>query len=263
MGKNQTHYLNYNGATFVLTIESAQSNIVYHDFYITLVYPNGTSDYKHVSTTRISAGNYRTTIQPVFTQLAGGYNAYMTVDLELGLSPVTTGMGASPVGYDASTSIPFTRASGTYGASTTTHVYEISEDEWQKSIVNYNPIGNVPSLANEILAWMWSGALAFLNAIPVIGPLAVTLLGYAGGIASGLLFWLGFIYNNWPAILLTVEALILMAVVMTGGSLEKCCKNYVLYHVAFIKGISWVANQVKEWILRFVEVIANIVAALH
>jgi len=267
MGSNQTHYLDYEGATFILTIGSAQSYGIYHNFDITLTYPNGTVQSVHKSGTRVSGGQYQTLIQPVFTQSEGGYNAYVTVNLEVGLSPLAAAVGTAGMSgteWDPASAIPFTSATGSLGSETDVSIYTISQEEFEDNIKNYNPWYNGSSLLQDIFNWAWSGVVAFLNIIPVIGPFAVTFLTYAGLILYEMMFWLQFLIENFVAIALTVETMIMFAALVNSrDSLSSILKNWYGYNVSAIKGLVWFLDLVRGWIVSLIEMISNIVSSLH
>jgi opacity protein-like surface antigen len=267
MGANQTHYLEFEGSEFILTIGSAQSWGIYHDFDISLTYPNGVTNTTHKSSTRISGGKYRTLIQPVFTQSEGMYNAYITVNLEIGLTPLAAAVGTagmSATEWDPASAIPFTSASGSLGAETDVSIYTVTKEEFEENITNYNPWFNASSFISDILSWAWSGVIAFLNAIPVIGPIAVTFLVYAGQVLTGLMFWLSFLFTNFPAIALTAETMIMFAAIInSGNNLSSILKKWFNYNVSAVKGLFWFLNLIKEWIVSLINMISNIVASLH
>ena len=267
MGANQTHSLVYDGTTFTLEIGSVQSYVIYHTFDVTLTYPDGSVETTRKTTTRISGGSYQTKIQPVFTQSESGYNAYVTVNLEVGLSPLKAAVGTAGLSeseWDPSTAIPFTSASGTLGSATDVSLYTISSEDFENWIRNYDPWYNASSLLDDIFEWAWSGILAFLNAIPVIGPLAVTFLTYAGSILSVLIFWLGFIVNNFPAIVLTVETVIMFAALINSrNTLQSLLKNWLNYNISAIKGLLWFLDLVRGWVVSLVQMFADIVHSLH
>lgn len=266
MGTNQSHVLNYNGANFLLTIGSAQSYGIFNDFDISLTYPNGSVSSKHVSTTRISGGKYKTTIQPVFSQAQSVTNAYFTIDLEIGLSPVSAEFNTQPAGWLASNAIPFSSASGNLGSSTNVFCQIMTLDEFQNNVVKYNPGWGLQNLGDQIFRWTYSMVLGFLNQIPVIGPLAVSFITISSVVLPGLMFWVGWIVDHWQPIVLSVETLIIMiAVINTGkkGSLSKFLKNLYSYNIAFVLGIFWLFKTTRNWIGAIIDWIVKIVQSLH
>lgn len=268
MGTNQTHVLIYNGATFLLTIGSKQTNYIVHDFDIALTYPNGTVENKHVSTWRISSGSYKTTIQPVFTQAESLNNAYLTVDLEVGLTPVSAGFNTQPAGWLANTAIPFTSASGDLGHITNVFVWQMSLEDFENNVVNYNPIYGVKNLGETVFQWTWDRVLGFIGMIPVIGPLFLTILDIAGIVISEMVYWLSWIVARGPAIACAAEVLIWMTAVINSSSgrrkkrLYRLNKNLIDYHVMVLKGFFWLFEKVFTWTKEIIKIIADIVQAL-
>lgn len=268
MGTNQTHVLIYNGATFLLTIGSKQTNYVIHDFDISLTYPNGTVESKHVSTWRVSSGSYKTTIQPVFTQAESLTNSYLTVDLEVGLTPVSAGFNTQPAGWLANTAIPFTSASGDLGYTTNVFVWQMSMEDFENNVVNYNPIYGVKNLGETVFQWTWDSVLGFIGMIPVIGPLFLTVLDIAGTVIAEMVFWLSWIVARGPAVILAAEVLIGMAAVINSKSarpekrLYKLVKNLIDYNVMVLKGFIWLFEKVFEWTKEIIKLISYIIQAL-
>ncbi|MFA4859165.1 hypothetical protein [Methanoregula sp.] len=265
MGTNQSHVLNYNGATFLLTIGSAQSYGIFNEFDIALTYPNGSLSSKHVSTTRISLGNYKTTIQPVFSQAQSLNNAYLTIDLQVGLTPVSAEFNTQPAGWLASSAIPFSSASGNLGVSTNVFCEMMTLDDFQNNVVNYNSLWGLKNLGSTVFQWTYEMVLGFISNIPVIGPLFIQLLTLLGIVLTEMSFWAVFIVTNAPAIILSLETLIIiLSVVNTGKNapLRKVLSNIYQYNVACINGFFTLIELLRGWIISLIEVITSIVQAM-
>jgi hypothetical protein len=275
MGKNQTHYLSYEGADYILTVGSAQSFVVYHTFDVSLEHPNGTIEHHTKSYTGISSGSYTLNIQPVYYH-AQSLNPSFSVWVNVGLAPlktefyttppdVTSGGGVfSGTDVDPQSSIPFTDVSGTMGQETTVYIYTMTQEEFTNEVTTYNAYGGLKSVVDDVLSWAWSGVISFLNAIPVIGPFAVTFISYAGIILYEMFFWLSYLILNFPAIVLTAETMIMFAALINSrDSLSSILKNWYGYNVSAIKGLVWFLDLVRGWIVSLIEMISNIVSSLH
>jgi hypothetical protein len=265
MGTNQSHVLNYNGASFILTIGTAQSWGIYHDFDISLTHPNGTVESQHFSTTRVSGGEYKTTIQPVFSQVQSLTNAYWTIDLEVGLTPVSAGFNTQPADWLATSAIPFSAASGSLGGTTNVFVKVMTEAEFQENVLKYNPIWGFQNLVNEVFSWTWEQIIAFVSNIPVIGPHFISTFSALGTVAAFLVYWITWVILNSPLIIAGGEVLIVMAaVIMTGKDADgtKTAKKIYEYNVACITGFLWAFNLLWSWLSSAIQTIAAIIQGL-
>lgn len=269
IGTNQTHTLMYQGYPYLLTINTWTSYGLWKNADISLTMPNGTVQTSHSSATTI-VGSYSTIIQPTMradsSVLESATNMFFTVDLNIGLVPVSAQFSTAPMGYNPSTSIPFTAASGSFEAITDVYVYQVTEQEFIDTIVTYNPAAGLPDLGAAVFQWTRNGVLGFANMFPVIGPIFVSFLELAGTVLSELFFWLKWIVYNFPAILLSVETLIMMMSVINapkgkralGGTL----RNLYRYNVAVAQGFMILFNYVDEWLYRALQTIASIIQAL-
>lgn len=271
IGTNQTHTMIYQGQPFMLTINTWTEWGLMKHALISLTMPNGTvQTHETVATTIV--GGYSTIIQPTVrtdsSVLESGTVTFLTVDLNIGLTPAKAQFSTAPMGYTPQSSLPFTAASGSFSNAqrSTVYAYQVTTEEFISTIVNYNPSAGLGDLGSAVFQWTWSSVLGFLHNIPVIGPMAVDLLTLSGTVLTELWFWLTFIVVHFPAILASVECLILMAAVMNAGkgprALGRFCGNIVNYNIAFVRGILWLFEFVREWIIRLIEMGVAIVQAL-
>jgi hypothetical protein len=263
MGTNQTHILTSNGATFLLEIKTWQDWAIYNNFNVSMTYPNGTVETVQKTSTRISDNSYKTTIQPVFAQLQG-YTPAWKIDLEIGLNPTTVMFTPNNIlEFTPNTSIPFTVASGQFsGETTTVYGYEISIDEFQSEIVNYNPWSSVTNLASQFLNWTWGSILSFIGMIPVLGPQLVTMLDAVGTIFGTLIFWIIYTVTHFYLVLIGGETILLVFAFLLAGKKpkpEKFIKNLINYHVWIGHGFLWVVMLVWHGLLFLTQVVANII----
>lgn len=275
MGINQSHYLNYNGAQFLLTVGTAQSWTIYHDFDISLTYPNGTVFTNHERWIGVSSGSYKLDIQPVYYH-AQSLNPTFAVYVNVGLNPLKTEfntMTGDAIGDPLSSNIlavnaiPFTTASGSLGAVTNVFVYEIPQQEFKDHISTFDPYGGLSELGNTIFQWAWASILGFLNMIPVIGPLMITFISIAGGVLTQLIFWLSFLVANFWGIVLGIETLILMMAAINAKRGKKIrlgllAGNIYNYNVAMVHGFVWVFDTARVWLVSIIDTITNIVNGL-
>jgi hypothetical protein len=265
IGTNQTHTLNYNGQTFLLTIGTYTEYGIWKNADISLTLPNGSVQTAHTSASTI-VGNYKTTIQPVFAQAQSGTIAFLTIDLMIGISPAGAQFSTQPMGWNPSSAIPFSAASGNLGASSDVYVIEMTKADFQNNVVAYNPVYGLTNLGADVFQWTWAGILGFISMIPVIGPIAVGLLEVMGGVLGTGYFWLVFVVSNFPAILGGVECLILMMAVINAGSgknsFSRLGKNIVSYNARFLYAVVTLVELVFNWTVRIVEMVASVVNAL-
>lgn len=264
IGTNQTHVLNYNGATFLLSIGTYSSYGIWKNADITLTLPNGTVQTVHTSATTI-VGQYKTTIQPVFAEAQSATIAFLSVDLMIGVNPVGAQFSTQPLGWNPSSSIPFSAASGNVGANTNIFVHQLTEADFQNHVVNYDPLFGATNLGSQLFSWAWSGVLAFVNMIPVIGPAFVTFLSFVGIVLPELLFWIQWIFENFPAILLSAETLmIMMAIASTPkkASITKTVGKLYQYHVSLFNGFFRLLEITRDLTVSIIDLIAKIVQAM-
>lgn len=265
IGTNQTHTLNYNGQTFLLEIGTYSDYGLWKNADITLTLPNGTVQTAHTSATTI-VGDYKTTIQPVFAQAQSGTVAFLTVDLMIGVNPAGAQFSTQPAGWNPSSAIPFSSASGNFEQATDVYVTEMTKTEFQDNVVNYNPVYGLTNLGSQIFQWTWNAVLGFMGMIPVIGPIAVQLFEVMGNILITGIYWVVFIVANFPAIIGGIETLILMVSVINAGTgknqFKKLGQNLVSYNAMFLYGIVCVVEWVYNWTLSLIQTVAQIVSSL-
>lgn len=264
IGTNQTHVLMANGQPYLLTIGTYEE-WGYRNADVSLTLPNGSVQTAHVSALGILVSRYKTTIQYVFPQSYSGTD-YWTIHLVLGLTPTTASFNAGAMGFDPSTSLAFTSASGELGDSTDIFIEEMSAEEFEENVVNYNPVYGIGNLGSQVFQWSWNAVLGFISMIPVIGPVMVNLINTMGGIISVGYYWLNFVVSNFPAILCGVEALILMMAVINAGngknSFSRLARNFYRYNLAFMLGAIGLANTVWNWTRTGIILVAKVVEAL-
>ena len=264
IGTNQTHVLNYNGATFLLSINTYSSYVIWKNADITLTLPNGTVQSVHTSATTV-IGTYKTTIQPVFVQAQSLTVAFLSVDLMVGVQPLGAQFSTQPLGWNPSTAIPFSAASGDIGTNTNVFVHQLTEADFQNHVVNYDPLFGATNLGSQVFSWAWSGVLGFINMVPVIGPAFVTFLTFIGIVLPNLIFWIGWIIANFPAVLLSAETLMIMIAISSTpkkGRITKTLENLYRYHVALFNGFFRLLEITRDLTVSIINVIASIMQAL-
>ena len=276
MGTNQTHHLYYDEAEFTLSVGSYTEWWIYHNFDISLTYPNGTTSTNHAVWTGVSAGTYTLDIQPVFYQ-AQSINLGFSVWLNVGITdPLLVEFFTLPAdvcyGGDycskyvaAESAIPFTFADGTMGDTTTVYIYQISESDFVENIQNYNPIYGWTSLTEDAGKWAYNQIISSINMIPVIGPLTISMMSIIGTVGGEILYWLKWIITNGWLVIAGGEVLIAMCAVIAAGkdkSGVKSAKNFVNYNVACINGILIVINYLWTWLVQGITMIVGLLQAL-
>lgn len=264
IGTNQTHVLNYNGATFLLSINTYTEYVIWKNADITLTLPNSSVQTAHASANTI-VGTYKTTIQPVFAQAQSGTIAFLSIDLMIGVNPVGAQFSTAPLGWNPSTAIPFSAASGDIGTNTNVFVHQVTEADYQDHIVNYDPLFGATNLGSQVFSWAWSGVLGFVNMIPVVGPAFVTFLTFVGVILPELIFWVSWVFENFPAILLSAETLMIMIAISSTpkrAGITRTIENLYRYHVALFNGFFRLIEIMRDLTVTIINVIASIVQAL-
>ncbi len=263
IGANQTHVLNYRGQSFLLEIGTYSTLYFIKNVDITLTMPNGTVQTAHTSATWYS-GNYRTLIQPVDDLSTDLFS--LKIDLLIGLSPASAQFYATPAGWTVPSTLPFSSASGSFTALSDVKVKQKTLQQFTDDITNYDPTKGISEWWDDLFQWTWGMILAFMYGIPVLGPIMVGFIDLAGIILTELYFWLSFIVLNFPAILLSIETLIMMMAAINAGSgkrsLGRLAHNIYEYNVAVIHGFIYFADVVRGWIATLVEIVTSIVNAL-
>jgi hypothetical protein len=276
MGKNQTHYLYYDNAEFVLTVGSYTQSYIYHNFDIGLTYPNGTTVTTHAVWTGASLGTYTLDIQPVFYH-AQSVNTALSVWLNVGISDpllvefytlpadVCTGGDYCSKYVATESAIPFTEASGILGAETTVYVYEMTETEFVNNVQTYNPGYGWSALTADAVSWMISQAIFLIGLIPLFGPGFLALMEIAGGLVGGFIWWILWLWDRWYAIIFAIEVFIgLLAVINSSKtvSLKSVGKNMYEYHVIIYGGLVWLFDKARELVTWIIDRITNIIASI-
>ena len=264
IGANQSHTFNVGSNIYLLTVGTYEE-WGWRNADISLTMPNGTVQTAHASGPAIFASKYKTQIQYVFPQIYSMEGAF-SINLFIGMTPASASFYTAPSNWNPSTALAFTAASGNFDQPTTIYLEEMSEEDFKNNVVKYNPLYGLSHLGSQIFQWTWDTILGFLNMIPVIGPIAVSLIEIMGGILGVGWYWLLFTVQNFPAILFGVETLICMMAVINAGkgskSLGKLGKNIVSYNAMFLYAIVVLVELVFNWTVKIVEMITSIVQAL-
>ena len=265
MGTNQTHVLMYKGNPYIVNINT-WDDWGWKNAQVSVTDPNGSVTTQHVSVVAGVTDSYITTIQPSFIK---SESASLAVTLSVGITPMTAQMGALALSTDSATALPFSTAAGSFtnGQRTSISIYEIPLSDFTKSITDYNPVSGLTTLGSQVFQWTWDTFKGFLNQIPVIGPLLITFIDFAGTIGTTLIFWLSFILLNLPAIVLSVETLIIFMAIINAGNgpsaYGRLGKNLLNYNVRFVTGILWIFDYTRVLLVSLVEMIATVIRALN
>lgn len=266
IGTNQTHELIYNGQPFELQVETWTDWAIWKNARVTLTFPNGTQQIKTASLAT-APGDYKTTIQPVFLQAQSV--VLLQVSLNIGLTPTEVWMNTQSSGWNPSTSIPFTVASGSFtnGETSSVFVHELTEQDFTDHVTNYDPLWGLGNLGNSVFQWAWDAVLGFINQIPIIGPLFISAMSLMGTVMTTAFYWLTFIIINFPAILLGCEVLILlMSVINARGKrfkkLGSIGGNLLRYNTMFVMGIVWFVTFCIDGVRTIIDTVVGIIQAL-
>lgn len=262
IGINQSHVLNYNGQVYLLTIGTTSTLAIYHTFDISLTEPNGNTSTVQLTHVGVQQ-NYKTTIQPIYLEMQSISNPLVTIDLYAGLTPLTAAFNTVMMtGYNRSTAIPFTAASGTLGTVTNVFCEIMTMDEFQNNVVNWDPFNGITRLGSQVVEWTWTKVLGLFNAIPVIGPMFVSIMSAVGTIGGEILFWLLWFIENLPAMIAAVEVTICMFAFIMAGKNPKpeiVAKNIYNYNVAAVMGIVGGISVLVSWLAPLMQVIAAVI----
>lgn len=263
VGTNQTHIMNFNGLTYMLEIETVHSYGVNNDFWVTMTYPNGTSETVEAGQTSVFQ-TYKTKIQPVYMQLQGF--TMLQIDLAIGTNPTqVTFSDLEFASYDMKTAIPFTSATGSFsGQTSTVYAYQCSKYDFENSIVKGDLLGNL-NILGQFFAWSWEAVLAFINMIPVIGPQFATVMVFVYTIAAQAIYWISYIVRNSWLIIGGLEVIIAMMAFLLSGKRptpERVIRKWADYNVRAVKGFIWSVDFVYRWLREFINMIANVVNGL-
>ena len=264
VGTNQTHVLNFNGATFLLKIDTIHSWGVDNDFIVSMTYPNGTIETVHAGQTSVFQ-TYKTKIQPVYMQVQG--ITLLQIDLAIGTNPTkVTFSDLEGFSQDIKTAIPFTSVSGEFsGKTSTVYAYECSIADFTNDILTGNLLPNFTNLGSGFFSWTWSTVLIFINMIPIIGPQLITMMTFVTDTGWEIIFWLNYIATNMMLVLAGGEILLLVFAFLLAGKRptpEKFVKNFINYNVRSVTGFLWVGGLLYDWLRSFVHMVAQLVQAL-
>lgn len=264
IGTNQTHTFNTASGVYLLTI-GTYDQWGWKNADVSLTLPNGSVQTAHCAALGLLINSYKTDIQYVFPQ---AYSAAgpLSISLVLGLTPVTASINSGALGWNPANALAFTAVSGNVGGKTTIYIEEMSMADFQNNVLKYNPLYGIKNLGSQVFQWIWDANLGFINMIPVIGPIMVSLIEIMGNVIGEGYFWLIFTIRNFPVILAGVESLILMFAVINAGSgknsLGKLARNVYTYNLAFVLGLIGLTNIVWGWTKSAVEMVSLIVQAL-
>ncbi len=245
------------GNVYGLYVNASNVADLYWTFDVTLVYPNGTTETKHL-TKWGAAWDYRVDVQYSVPDLKH-VDSYFTLSMYIGINPLTTQFNAIPPQANLAY-VPFSEVSGNSTEPVNVDVYFVTPAEWQE-IETANPVWGVGVFTGSLFSWTWDMILAFFNAIPYVGPYIATILEYTGLILGEILYWFKFfLIDNWEITILTVEFFIISHALLTTKSLWKLVQRILDDHIAIyeflIKALKTMIDLVT-WIVHLVTEIIN------
>lgn len=277
IGTNQTHVLNAGGATFLLSIKSSNSWVIFNKFTVSMTYPNGTVEEKNVTTTRLSDGTYKTHIQPIFQQFQDMTPAWK-IDLFIGTNPTTLSFNSIATQPPSETQsipgitgttipIPFTSVSGEFsGVSTNVFVYECSIADFAEHVSNWDPFGGVSTLGSGLFSWTWGMVTGFIGMIPIVGPQFLAVMDFIGSVGGKIIFWILYIITHFYLVFAGIEILITMFAYLNTGkraSAGKIISKWADYNITVVKGFLWILGWIFDKLMWIVQTIAHIINSIH
>lgn len=222
---NHTFVLNSYGEVYLLEVDLVSVVNVWWEADITLTYPNGTKETKHMSQVA-AAWDYDINVQFTYPDT----DTIIDVDLYIGLKPLIAEWNAIPPGSQTNY-IPFSEVSGTSTQPMDVTVWYLTNEE-------YTDVkeGNVTGMFASWISWTWDIVLDFIAAIPGIGPYFAALLEVTV-MALGELFWyFNFLFiENIEITILTVEFFIIGHAMLSTSSLIGLLKRIFDDHVALYR----------------------------
>jgi hypothetical protein len=268
---NSTVYFDAYGESYTLWVNNTKS-IGWWTFYITLQYPNGT-----ISTTQMDTLNPLARTSEIKIQQFYGELDSIDVDVYVGLLPLTASFNNNLVDVDSElgqslpslwkkfSRVAFSNVAGESSDYIDLKVYVVTWDEFQRQ--KAESIGEYVSGTAELAVdWTWSMILAFVAAIPGVGPYMEAVLIISAAILSEIVFYVDLLFIQYPeTTLLTIEFFILSSAVLKTkkkDSIITIVDRIVSAHIAVIMFLYTMASGAIDVFARIVEMVAAIIGAI-
>jgi len=212
VGTNQTHTLYSGGQSLTLEVNSIAddfSGINYHSTF-QLKLSNGTASEELTMDKYSTSHDYKLYIQMLDPMEPGGMTNLLSINLYLGLKPLTARFDLPP-NFGSYLEIPMTRVTGNTGAYTTVYVTQDTFEVWQSL-----SSGSVSHYVEEATGLVLGAVLAAIGLIPFVGPYFVSFLSFTGSFLSEGTFWITYVLINFLSLFFASEAIILMIACTNG-----------------------------------------------
>lgn len=212
VGTNQTHTLYSGGESLTLEVNSIADDFAGVNYHSTfqLKLSNGTASEELTMDKYSTSQDYKLYIQMLDPLEPGGMTNLLSVNLYLGLKPLTARFDL-PSNFGSYLEIPMTRVTGNTGAYTTVYVTQDTFEAWQ-SLTS----GSISHYVEEATGLVIGAVLAAIALIPFVGPYFVSFLSFTGSFLSEGTFWITYVLINFIGLFFAAEAFIMMIACTNG-----------------------------------------------
>ncbi|WP_440947889.1 hypothetical protein ACSAZL_06490 [Methanosarcina sp. T3] len=274
---NYSTVMNSYGEIYTLNITGYKNWYGRWYFDISMLYPNGTTVNKSLSTTAIASRTCDISVQYALSNTEYYSDLeWANVDVYVGLLPLTASF-TNPVSGDINSSLAgifddeyyytrlkFSHITYTCDSPADLTIYCSTDEEFQDQ-VNEDITAYAKELAGNYFDWTWDAILSFVELIPYVGDDLVTAMLIASYIIDEVFFYFNLLFIEYvEATLLTLEFFIFSYAIINNKRRQpvNIVKAVVEYHMAAWSFIIGIALMAINLVLSIIVAVANCVLGL-
>lgn len=252
---NNTFQFDAYGKTYTLQANSTKS-WGWWNFDLSLTYPNGTVETKHLESLAPAAFDWDLHVQYYFLNV----DSVFDLDVYATLLPLSASFGTAT----NSEILQFSSVSGNSSDTFDLKLYATTQEEFEKQ-ANLDLGLQFSEAIDEFFSWTWDAVLSFVGLIPYVGDDLVTAILIASYIIDEVFFYFNLFFVEYIEVtILSMEFFIMTYSLHRTKSKSpvKLIKNVVNDHAAFI---GWVIDKARlaiDLLTSIIRTIASIVQSL-
>lgn len=258
---NTTIYMYQSQGTYTFQINSTKSYGTYFNFNISVTSPNGTTQYKELSTVSLLNSNYDLHIQHYYTLWNETFiDESYDMDLYATLSPLSAEFDfISPEGYQVESFYKVDALSTSYYDLV---LYAVTGAELNAQQEN-SLTASVGAALSDAFQWTWDSIVYAIGKIPYIGVYLASLLIYVALTIDSIIFYVDLIFIQYAETsFLTFEFFILSYSFCKKGNIWKKLKRVVDSHIQLVEIMLNVARSAVNLFSSIISAIAGMIQAI-
>ena len=198
---NNTYQFDAYGKTYTLQANSTKS-WGWWNFDLSLTYPNGTVETKHLETLAPAAFDWDLHVQYYFLSV----DSVFDLDVFAALLPLSASFGTAT----NSEILQFSSISGNSSDTFDLKLYATTQEEFEKQS-NLDLGLQLSTALSDFFSWTWGAVLSFVGLIPYIGDDLVTAMLFASYLIDEIFFYFNLLFIEYiETTLLSIEFFVLV-----------------------------------------------------